>query len=104
MVQRVIFGRAKGEAPDPADNDLTPEERAMVAEPGHDHGHGHAPAVSGGSHDHDDDHPTTYPDMNKKELITILPLAALTILVGVYPKIVFDYVEPTFQRILAPFL
>ena len=76
----------------------------------HGHGHGHAvPAVSGGSHDHDDhgvdaDGIQTYPDMTRKELWTLIPLAALSILVGVYPKIVIDYFEPTFERILAPFL
>ncbi len=53
LFQRVVFGRAPGELPDPHDGSLTEEERAMLASHGghgHDHGHGHAvPAVSGGS-------------------------------------------------------
>jgi NADH-quinone oxidoreductase subunit M len=112
MFQRVVLGRAKGEMPDPHDGDLNDDERAMLASHGgHGHGHGHAmPAVSGGSHDHADDHHTTadgitaYPDMSKKELATLIPLAILTLVIGVYPKLVFDYVAPTFERILAPFL
>ena len=112
MFQRVVLGRAHGEMPDPHDGDLDADELAMLASHGgHDHGHGHAmPAVSGGSHDHGDDHHTdadgvtVYPDMSKKELLTLIPLAILTLVVGVYPKLVFDYVAPTFERILAPFL
>jgi NADH-quinone oxidoreductase subunit M len=112
MFQRVVLGRAKGEMPDPHDGDLNDEERAMLASHGGGHGHGaHAmPAVSGGSHDHVDDHHasedgvTVYPDMSKKELATLIPLAILSLVIGVYPKLVFDYVAPTFERILAPFL
>ncbi|MCC6703673.1 MAG: NADH-quinone oxidoreductase subunit M [Thermomicrobiales bacterium] len=113
MFQRVVLGRAKGEMPDPHDGALDAEEKAMLAAHGdghgHGHGHGHAmPAVSGGSHDHDDHHGADgvveYPDMTKKELWTLIPLAVLTLAVGVYPKMVFDYVAPTFERILAPFL
>ena len=111
MFQRVVLGRAKGEMPDPHDGDLDAEEVAMLAAHGEGHGHcGHAmPAVSGGSHDHAaDDHGadgvTVYPDMAKKELWTLIPLAVLTLVMGVYPKLVFDYVAPTFERILAPFL
>ncbi|MDQ2681917.1 MAG: NADH-quinone oxidoreductase subunit M, partial [Chloroflexota bacterium] len=60
MFQRVVFGRPKGELPDPHDGDLTVEERALLERAGElDHGHGHGghhghgpmPAVSGGSHD-----------------------------------------------------
>jgi NADH-quinone oxidoreductase subunit M len=52
MFQRVIFGRAAGEPPDPHDGALTPEEREQLLHGGHGHGHGHAvPAVSGGAHD-----------------------------------------------------
>src|SRR3712207_580892 len=54
MFQRVIFGRAPGEAPDPHDGALTTEERdALHKEPavGVDqtgHGHGHAAPLPGG--------------------------------------------------------
>jgi NADH-quinone oxidoreductase subunit M len=110
MFQRVVLGRAKGELPDPGDTALTDEEKAelVAAGGGHGHGHGHSPipAVSGGSHDHaDDGHGDAgYPDMNKKELGVMIPLAILTLAMGVYPKFVFDIVQPSFERILAPFL
>jgi NADH-quinone oxidoreductase subunit M len=111
LVQRVIMGRAPGEMPDPHDGALTADERDMLAAHGGDHGHGHGhavPAVSGGSHDHDEhvdaEGVQTFPDMNRKELWTLIPLAVLSLAVGIYPKIVIDYFEPTMQRILAPFL
>ncbi len=114
MFQRVIFGRAPGEAPDPGDGELTPDELAELAAHGdHGHGdsrgHGHAmPApVSGGSHAHDahDDHGAIpMPDITFKEGLTLVPLALLTIFFGVYPKPVFDIVQPTFERIIEPFL
>jgi NADH-quinone oxidoreductase subunit M len=116
MFQRVVFGRAPGEAPDPGDGDLTSEERAEIAAHGHgygdDHGHGHAMPmpVSGGSHDHGhghDDHGhgvIPMPDITFKEGLTLIPLALLTIFFGVYPKPLFEIVQPTFERIIAPFL
>jgi NADH-quinone oxidoreductase subunit M len=116
MFQRVIFGRLPGELPDPGDTELTPEERDQLAHAG---GHGHEPLpVMGGSHDQvsadsTDDHSlleegradsSIWPDLTLKEAITLTPLAVLTIAVGVYPKPILDIVQPTFERILAPFL
>ena len=54
MFQRVVFGRAPGEMPDPHDGELTADERAACSqasgavEHGHGghHGHGAMPAVS----------------------------------------------------------
>lgn len=115
LFQRIIFGRAPGELPDPHDGSLTDAERAELAAHGDDHGHaGHGYAaplpVSGGSHDHDahaghDDHGglTLDKDLTRKELLTLIPLAVLTVFFGVYPSPVLDIVEPSFQRILAPF-
>jgi NADH-quinone oxidoreductase subunit M len=130
MIQRVIFGRAKDEMPDPHDNALTPEERQMLAAAGGGHGHGagHGHAmplpVSGGSHahagdnvgrdatspdlhpDHADDpahdehHGVAWPDLTRKEMITLLPLAVATIVFGVFPGPVLELAEPAFQRIL----
>jgi NADH-quinone oxidoreductase subunit M len=106
MFQRVVLGRAKGEAPDPRDGELTAEERAEVEALTHGHGHGPIPAVSGGSHDHAAGHDDAagYPDLTRKELGVLVPLAVLTLAMGVYPKFVFDIVQPSFERILAPFL
>jgi NADH-quinone oxidoreductase subunit M len=122
MFQRIVFGRAPGEAPDPGDGELTADERAELAalgDHGHGHGgHGHATPlpVSGGSHEHvadaahagqgHDDHGglTLDKDLTRKEILTLFPLAVATIVFGVYPKPVFDIVEPSFQRILAPFI
>jgi NADH-quinone oxidoreductase subunit M len=99
---------------------------------GHGQGHGqlaHAP-VSGGSHEHvrhdqeirdehegiehvpdlapegdpeHDGHGSIWPDLSRKELLTLAPLAILTIFFGVYPKPVFDILEPSLKRILEPF-
>ncbi len=133
MFQRVVFGRASGEAPDAGDSSLTPSERAELrTHGGHDegvehgtydtHGDGHLrPApVSGGAHGHDDHghgsagtattggYPThegqldssTWPDLTRKEALTLFPLAALTIIFGVYPKPLIAIAEPSFQAIL----
>jgi NADH-quinone oxidoreductase subunit M len=152
MFQRIVFGRAPGEAPDPHDGALTDAEReelaVLAAHGGHGHGgHGHAAPlpVSGGSHEHraprdadpsgtqdipdvtsdadrtqaaaqhaedahgghgHDDHGglTLDKDLTRKEALTLFPLAVATIVFGVYPKPLFDIVEPSFQRILAPFI
>jgi hypothetical protein len=42
-----------------------------------------------------------WPDLSLKELLTLLPLAVLTIYIGVYPQAVLTIVEPALQRVLA---
>lgn len=122
LFQRVVFGRASGQSPDPGDSALTDRERAEIAALGnHDHGHGGLAPVAGGSHDHaaghDHDHGEeatgSYPthpgqkdsslwkDLTTKETVTLLPLAVLTVVFGVYPKPLLAIVEPSFQAILA---
>jgi NADH-quinone oxidoreductase subunit M len=107
LYQRVIFGRQPQDMPDPGDTELTADEVAMLAAQGGGHGHhGHGDLlpVSGASHEHDDGDEIAYPDATRRELLTLMPLAALTIFFGVYPKPIFDIVGPTFERILQPFL
>lgn len=125
LFQRVVFGRASGQTPDPADGALEPYEREELAAMGAGHGHddhhdtgfahgGLAP-VSGGAHavdDHahgeSDSYPThagqvdssRWPDLTRKETITLLPLAILTLAAGIYPKPIMQIVEPSFQAIL----
>jgi NADH-quinone oxidoreductase subunit M len=118
MFQRVIFGRAKDQLPDPHDNALTLEEKAMLAASGGGHGHGHGHGhdshgamplpVSGGSHGHGDghghghdDHAVKWPDLTKKEALTLFPLAVATIIFGIFPGLIFHYCQPAFERILA---
>jgi NADH-quinone oxidoreductase subunit M len=106
LFQRVIFGRTANEMPDPHDNSLTAEELAMLSSEGV-HGHGHHPVVAGGSadHGHADDHgESKWHDLNWNEAICLFPLAALTIFFGVYPKPLFDILQPALERIIAPFL
>lgn len=110
MFQRVIKGRAHGELPDAQDGALTADEQAMLAASGGGHGHGHddhgvafAP-VAGGSHEHDEHGSSLWPDLTRRELITLIPLAVLTIALGVYPNPVFDIVGPSFERIMDPFM
>ena len=132
MFQRVVFGRASGQAPDHGDTQLTPAERAeLAAHGGHgadaehgtydtheggalqpqpvsggDHGHdatqGHAEGGDGGSYA---THPgqldsSHWPDLTRKEALTLFPLAALTIVFGIYPKPLLEIAEPSFQAIL----
>ncbi len=113
LFQRVVLGRAHGELPDHGDGELTEDEKAMLADSGghghghDDHGHGVAFApVSGGSHDHaHDEHDSSlWPDLTRRELCTLVPLAVLTIALGVYPNPIFDIVGPSFERIMDPFL
>jgi NADH-quinone oxidoreductase subunit M len=113
MYQQVTQGRAHGELPDPKDGELTTDEQAMLASAGgghghDDHGHGLAPAfapVSGGSGEHGDDvHDSSrWPDLTRRELVTLVPLTVLTIVLGVYPNPIFDIVGPSFERIMDPF-
>lgn len=105
MYQQVVQGRAYGELPDPHDGELNAEEQAMLAAgDGHDdHGMAYAP-VAGGSHEHDEHDSSLWPDLSRRELITLVPLAVLTIVLGVYPNPVFDIVGPSFQRIMDPFM
>jgi NADH-quinone oxidoreductase subunit M len=125
MFQRVVFGRASGEAPDAGDTQLLPSEvEELAALGGHGQGHGHdshhgglqVHPVSGG--DHDDAHghhdagtgsyathegqldSSRWPDLTLKETLTLLPLAVLTVVAGVYPKPLLEIVEPSFQAIL----
>ena len=123
MFQRVVFGRASGQDPDPGDTQLLPSEVEELEALGGGHGHGHGDnhghgglqlhPVSGGDHDDDhaassDSYPThegqmdssRWPDLTLKESLTLFPLAALTIIAGVYPKPLLDIVEPSFQAIL----
>ncbi|MDQ3695292.1 MAG: NADH-quinone oxidoreductase subunit M [Chloroflexota bacterium] len=114
LFQRVVFGRARGELPDPLDGELTPAEQAELAAAGDGHGSGHAAPlpVSGGAHEHPAvaGHGHTHaalevwPDLTLKEALTLIPLAVLTIVFGIFPGPFIDIVEPAFERILAPFL
>ncbi len=129
LFQRVVFGRAWGEAPDPGDTQLTAEEQAELNrhqdsfgvehgtyETG-DHGGLHAHPVSGGDHDadahgHEEIQTGSYPthegqrdsrgwrDVTFGEHLALAPLVILTIVFGVYPKPLLDIVEPSFQAIL----
>jgi NADH-quinone oxidoreductase subunit M len=128
MFQRVVFGRASGELPDPGDTELLESEKAELAAAGSGHGHGHhddhghgdlphAMPVSGADHGHDDHAPSAgyypthegqldsapWPDLTSKETLTLLPLAILTIVLGIYPKPVFDIMGPSLERILLAF-
>ena len=128
LFQRVVFGRAWGEAPDPGDSALTPEEQAQIAGMRDSHGVEHgtydtgnhgglqqAPPVTGGDHDahgHASQESGSYPthegqmdssswkDVTLGEHLALIPLAVLTIVFGVYPKPLLDIVEPSFQAIL----
>mgnify|MGYP001252659277 CR=1 FL=1 len=123
MVQRVVFGRASGQAPDPGDTQLTAAEKAEIARTGGHHAgvehgtyesgpHGHIQPkpIGGGDHGHGTagGHPThegqldssRWPDLTRKEALTLFPLAVLTVVFGIYPKPLLLIVEPSFRAIL----
>jgi len=111
MFQRVVFGRITGEPPEAGDAELTAEEKEELRRlqaAGHGHGHAQPRPVTGASQAHDAtidevsqaEYLAEARDLSGKELITLIPLAILTIVVGVYPAPIFHIVEPTFQRIL----
>nr|MDQ3045469.1 hypothetical protein [Chloroflexota bacterium] len=101
-----VFGRAPGEAPDPHDGSLTTAERDSltkerpvgVDQSGPGHGHTAALPVSGGAQSHQHD---VWSDLTKKETLTLLPLAVLTIVFGIYPKPLLDIVGPSFEAVLS---
>lgn len=127
MAQRVVWGRTWGQDPDPLDNDLNNDERALLAQKGHLHLEGgdedaHL-AVSGGEHssqaeEHAAAHKETkadgegypahpgqinsskWPDLTPRELLCIVPLAVMTVVAGVYPKPLFDIMEPALRAVL----
>jgi NADH-quinone oxidoreductase subunit M len=125
MFQRVVFGTAAGEAPDPHDGAL-----AHSAHPDEPHGQGFhtVPTVSGGSgmsmageenlesehvprvhdeHEHaadgHDGHGSIWPDLTAKELVTLIPLLILTVVMGVYPAPFMDVMRATLELVLQPF-
>jgi NADH-quinone oxidoreductase subunit M len=96
MFQRVVWVRAPDEAPDANDPELRapvpdlPEERLR-------------PVMGGSGADEHFIDPRTFKDIDWKEIITLAPLAALTLWVGVYPSTVMEIVKPALQAILMPF-
>lgn len=90
LFQRVVLGRAAGEPPDPLDNAL--------------------PAVSGGAgDDHDEEWPVDehgvpqYPDVNRIELLTLVPLLILTVVLGIWPGPFMETMQATFEEIIVQF-
>lgn len=112
MFQRVVFGRASGQAPDPGDAQLLESERRELEAMRQGPGHPVPETVSGGDHGNveigSDSYPThegqvdssKWPDLTMKESLTLFPLAVLTIVFGVYPKPLIEIVEPSLQAIL----
>jgi len=127
MTQRVVWGRPKGVMPDAHDGALTPTEAALLAAHG-GYGQDHAdhgdlgmpvPRISGASQEHTGDahghvdewhagegsevpgeERQRWPDISRKEALTLVPLLILTIYLGVYPQAVLNICEPALQRIL----
>jgi NADH-quinone oxidoreductase subunit M len=92
MFQRVVWQRAPGEAPDHDD----PEAKLVES--------GDTPKVAGGSGDHHDDvDPRTLKDVNFREILTLAPLALLTIWIGVHPGPFMELMQPALEALLQPF-
>ncbi len=92
MFQRVVWQRAPGEPPDHDDPELKMAEEDAP------------PKVAGGSGDHHEDvDPRTLPDVNAKEILTLAPLAILTIWIGVHPGPFMELMQPALEALLEPF-
>jgi len=89
VYQRVVLVRAPGEPPDPDD----PERRLALA-------HGLPPIAGGSDGPHTYPDPRTFPDLTWREAVTLLPLALLTIWIGVYPLPLLDMLEPALAALL----
>ncbi len=96
MFQRVAWVRAPGEPPDAND----PELRAQMTEANE---LGPKPVMGGSGQDEHFLDPRTFSDIDWKEIITLAPLAALTIWIGVYPHTVMQIMKPALEAILKPF-
>jgi NADH-quinone oxidoreductase subunit M len=75
---------------------------------GHDNSHDHAATDNHGTHSdnhggHDDSHVSRWPDLRPRELATLVPLLALTIIFGVYPSPIFQLLSPAIANLLRPF-
>ncbi|MCS7050637.1 MAG: NADH-quinone oxidoreductase subunit M, partial [Thermomicrobium sp.] len=90
VYQRVALVRAPGEPPDPDD----PERRALSH-------HGVPPIAGGSDHEHGTVDPRMFPDLTWREVVTLVPLALLTVWVGVYPMPLLRMIEPALQTVLA---
>ncbi|MEX2425510.1 MAG: NADH-quinone oxidoreductase subunit M, partial [Thermomicrobiaceae bacterium] len=92
MFQRVVWQRAPGEPPDHDD----PEAKLIEA--------GATPQVAGGSGEHHEDvDPRALRDVNAREIISLAPLAVLTIWIGVQPGPFMELMRPALEALLQPF-
>lgn len=68
----------------------------LVEPAGHGgHGHGHGTDAAHGSHE---SHSTLPVDLNRREVLTLVPLAALCLFLGVYPKPVINALTPAVSQ------
>ncbi len=96
MYQRVVWVRAPGEPPDSTD----PETRVPRIET---QGDGPQPVMGGSGHDEHFIDPRTFKDINWAEIVTLAPLTALVIWIGVYPHTIMNIMRPALEAILKPF-
>ena len=107
LYQRVVFMRQPEDMPDPHDNELTPEEVLMLQRAGVGHGDAHGlPAVSGGSGDtaHAAEHGRiSWPDLDTREIVAIVPLVILSIVLGVWPGVFMNVMQRSLEAALQAF-
>jgi NADH-quinone oxidoreductase subunit M len=95
MFQRVVWERAPGEPPDPNDPELLGSTGDTPTP---------SPArVAGGSGEAIDVDPRQLRDVDWREIVTLAPLALLTIWLGVYPRPLMDLMRPALELLLQPF-
>jgi len=92
MLQRIVMVRAPGEPPDPDDPELRLAVEAGV------------PPVAGGAGPTGPEvDPRRFADLNWKEVATLVPLAMLTIWIGVAPGSLMGMMRPAIEAALATF-
>ncbi|MGH9173227.1 MAG: complex I subunit 4 family protein, partial [Vicinamibacterales bacterium] len=89
-------------------SDAEEDEENLAAEHVPDvHAEGHGSAAHAVEDEHDAGghagHAIQWPDLTTVELLTLVPLLALTVVLGVYPGPFMDYMQASFEAILAPF-
>ncbi len=98
MFQRVVFGRASGEEPDPHDNALPAVSGASTDE-------GHAVMSHEATNKESPAHSRVpqWADVTPQELVTLVPLLILALILGVWPGPFMEVMQSTLEAILVPF-
>jgi NADH-quinone oxidoreductase subunit M len=109
MLQKVFLGTPKELGHGHGDDHVHAPAAASAhgddhaAADAHGAGHGddaHAGHGGGGGHDHYHPPKSPWPDLTMREWATLIPLAAVTIILGIWPRIALDLLNPAVVALL----